>query len=1033
MANQKFKPMKRGDVITAVEINRMRRALERHDRVPTAGPYQAYHGDAFTMTQQSPQTRIHLVRLRGDVTGIAPFESSSSFSSLSDSSAEVTGRSASDVEAVILAWSNDDQEWYETDKLVYVANPDPADFPWDEGDVLSVYFHQQSGRYLPLPQHTIRHAVTVDDEDGYYPTEAEEPDTYAITWVDVAYTPAAGRRLEVVTEKDGGPHHLVHNTYAGTDSYIPEGTVVPVFYQGGQWFTHVCAPYDRNQSSTSSSASSSSSSSSSSTTSSTSSSHSISSSSTLSSSSSSTSTSSSSSPSSSSNSSSSHSVSSSSSASSSSASSASSLSSSSSSSLSSSSSSNSSSSESSVSSSSSSGDDASQGLIYVSSNDTTLGYLNGKLVAGGGILLTENNNGGNETLTVAVVTTGVTSNVASAASAGVSTNVALVDHVHGFTQFNWQITVQPSGILLFTAGTTSPAAQMTLPRMTTTGTPTHTPTAIAEVLWNSADSKAWVAAGATSADWKEFITSVSTGASLPAHVFLSAQHSDTLTGTVVRGGMIVGNATPKWALVTIGAANTVWRSDGTDPGWSTGDLDSNARVGVRKNSAGSTFTRRRVNLIEGSGITLTVADDSGNEEVDVTIEATAGGGGTVTSVDVSGGTTGLTTSGGPITTSGTITISGTLIVANGGTGRASHTAYAVICGGTTSTAAQQSIASVGTAAQVLTSNGAGALPTFQDVPVGSITGLAEDDWATGDFVPFYDTSGTENNKGRADKLAGLFARHTVDGRLTVTSGTPVTTANASGTTLYYTPYCGNRVAIYDGTRWIVHNFSEISLALTLTSGNVYDVWLYDNAGTLTLETLVWTNATTRATELAYQDGVLVKTGATTRRYLGTLRATNTDTAGSSTTARVLWNYYNRVPMRLMISDNTNSWTSTDNAWHQFNSSGTNQFDIVIGVADSVVQISATAAARNSSAGVQQGVGIGIDSTSANSADLMQNNSNPVAGAGTQPAQAFYANYLAVGLHTIAMLERAGATGTSTFFGDAGDTYMLAGMIGIVWG
>lgn len=45
-----------------------------------------------------------------------------------------------------------------------------------------------------------------------------------------------------------------------------------------------------------------------------------------------------------------------------------------------------------------------------------------------------------------------------------------------------------------------------------------------------------------------------------------------------------------------------------------------------------------------------------------------GGSGTVTSVDVSGGTTGLTTSGGPVTSSGTITLAGTLNVANGGTG-----------------------------------------------------------------------------------------------------------------------------------------------------------------------------------------------------------------------------------------------------------------------------------------------------------------------------------------------------------------------------
>jgi hypothetical protein len=59
-------------------------------------------------------------------------------------------------------------------------------------------------------------------------------------------------------------------------------------------------------------------------------------------------------------------------------------------------------------------------------------------------------------------------------------------------------------------------------------------------------------------------------------------------------------------------------------------------------------------------------------------------GGTVTSVDVSGGTTGLTTSGGPITGSGTITLTGTLGVANGGTGLTSLTANRVPYGNGTS-------------------------------------------------------------------------------------------------------------------------------------------------------------------------------------------------------------------------------------------------------------------------------------------------------------------------------------------------------------
>lgn len=42
-----------------------------------------------------------------------------------------------------------------------------------------------------------------------------------------------------------------------------------------------------------------------------------------------------------------------------------------------------------------------------------------------------------------------------------------------------------------------------------------------------------------------------------------------------------------------------------------------------------------------------------------------------------------------------------------------NTAYAVLCGGTTTSNPIQSVASVGTAGQRLTSNGAGALPTFQ--------------------------------------------------------------------------------------------------------------------------------------------------------------------------------------------------------------------------------------------------------------------------------------------------------------------------------
>ena len=101
----------------------------------------------------------------------------------------------------------------------------------------------------------------------------------------------------------------------------------------------------------------------------------------------------------------------------------------------------------------------------------------------------------------------------------------------------------------------------------------------------------------------------------------------------------------------------------------------------------------------------------------ISITGDSGGALTGNAFTFTGGTTGLTFAG----ATSTETLGGTLVVSNGGTGIASATAYAVLCGGTTSTGAFQSIAGVGSSGQVLTSNGAGALPTFQAAASGLMT------------------------------------------------------------------------------------------------------------------------------------------------------------------------------------------------------------------------------------------------------------------------------------------------------------------------
>lgn len=56
----------------------------------------------------------------------------------------------------------------------------------------------------------------------------------------------------------------------------------------------------------------------------------------------------------------------------------------------------------------------------------------------------------------------------------------------------------------------------------------------------------------------------------------------------------------------------------------SGNLSGIARTTVRKNTGANVGSRRRLNLIEGANVTLTVADDAADEEVDVTIVAAAG-------------------------------------------------------------------------------------------------------------------------------------------------------------------------------------------------------------------------------------------------------------------------------------------------------------------------------------------------------------------------------------------------------------------------
>lgn len=95
--------------------------------------------------------------------------------------------------------------------------------------------------------------------------------------------------------------------------------------------------------------------------------------------------------------------------------------------------------------------------------------------------------------------------------------------------------------------------------------------------------------------------------------------------------------------------------------------------------------------------------------------------GSVTSVDVSGGSTGLTASGGPILTAGTITLSGTLNALSGGTGHGSYAVGDLLYADSTSSLARLADVATGNA---LISGGIGVAPAWGKVGLTThVTGV----------------------------------------------------------------------------------------------------------------------------------------------------------------------------------------------------------------------------------------------------------------------------------------------------------------------
>ena len=353
------------------------------------------------------------------------------------------------------------------------------------------------------------------------------------------------------------------------------------------------------------------------------------------------------------------------------------------------------------------------------------------------------------------------------------------------------------------------------------------------------------------------------------------------------------------------------------------------------------------------------------------------------------------------------------------------------------------------------------------------------------------------------------------GRLTLTSGTAITTSDVTGaSTIYFTPHKGNRLALYDGSVWNLMAFSELSLALgTLVNAMAYDVFVYDNAGTPTLEATEWKNeavtmtiaapcvvtwtahgmvtgnsvtftttgalptglavntqyfitkindntfnlSATRAllaagtfittsgtqsgthtahgpharqTDIALQDGVYVKSGATTRRYLGTFLTTSTTTTEDSVLNRLLWNQYNQEPRMLRIIEATDTWAYSTTTYRQANANVANQVNIITG---NITLISLTNYHTFATSANGGRTAIGEDLVNTVEANCILGLNAGTLGSGqANGLTCFFEKYPSIGYHSYIWIER-GNTGV-TFSGDNADrTLLQTGVTGKILG
>ena len=305
------------------------------------------------------------------------------------------------------------------------------------------------------------------------------------------------------------------------------------------------------------------------------------------------------------------------------------------------------------------------------------------------------------------------------------------------------------------------------------------------------------------------------------------------------------------------------------------------------------------------------------------------------------------------------------------------------------------------------------------------------------------------------------------GYLTPVSGTPIITGDSvAATTIYYTPYVGILVPIYNGTSFVPTSIvSELQYTLTssLAASNIYDLYIFSLGGVATLGSgpswsagsggSITAGACARGTgvggsALTRLQGILTNAVSMTIRY-GNGTTTTTVPANQATYVGSLymdgtngqvscyrsygqsrkwgiWNAYNRVPLTMSCGDSTLTWTYSSATVRPANNNTANSITTFTGLAEEQINATHTIAA-STSAGSSWRFGIGFNSTTAFSGNWVQffEATNFTGSAGNSSPMARLPISPALGINVLTQLEQSPQSASVIFAGSESAMLMTA--------